>query len=273
MSEHSRYRAGLWLPDEKPIYGTPLNPFHPLAKGLVGCWICNEAGGNKVFDLSLNGNHGIFVNSPTWDVVETGLAVKFDVGTVDYIVLSDYCNVSPTSEVTILIRAWVNTGSDGVLMRDQTADSSNRITCHIYSNTPYFDWGNKDGNGRLQYTDNDCRDQWIWWAFVSSAKSSFQGIYKNTVLVAQDNTTENFTHYDGDLDIATRNSGAGYNLGGWISDVFIYDCRLLAPEITQLYAEPYCMFAQPMEAELFYAAPPVGLSIPVAMHHYEMLRV
>jgi len=50
---------GLWHPYEKPMYGVLLNPYHPLARGLVGCWLFNEGGGNSVFDLSGYGNHGM----------------------------------------------------------------------------------------------------------------------------------------------------------------------------------------------------------------------
>src|SRR3990167_7263966 len=36
----------------KPVVGSQINWGHPLAKGLVGCWLMNERGGRKIIDLS-----------------------------------------------------------------------------------------------------------------------------------------------------------------------------------------------------------------------------
>ena len=67
---------------QKPRLGMQLNRRHPLAKGLVGCWVMNEATGNKVFDLSGNGNTGSFESSTAWVVG----GVNFN-GSSDYISL------------------------------------------------------------------------------------------------------------------------------------------------------------------------------------------
>ncbi len=53
------------MPLLKPPRGIQLNRSHPLARGLVGCWLMNENGGNKVFDLSNNRNTGSLTNV-TW---------------------------------------------------------------------------------------------------------------------------------------------------------------------------------------------------------------
>ena len=42
----------------KPILGEPIDFSHPLARGLVACWLLNEGGGSKVYDLSGNGHTG-----------------------------------------------------------------------------------------------------------------------------------------------------------------------------------------------------------------------
>ncbi|KKM27735.1 hypothetical protein LCGC14_1571800, partial [marine sediment metagenome] len=43
---------------QKPLLGRQVDWAHPLAKGLVGCWLFNETSGNKVYDLSNNGGDG-----------------------------------------------------------------------------------------------------------------------------------------------------------------------------------------------------------------------
>jgi|GEM_PF-1253406 len=61
----------------KPPIGARLNPYHPLARGLVGSWLFNERGGLIARDSSGHGNHGTLVGGPTW---ERG-ALNFD-GTI-----------------------------------------------------------------------------------------------------------------------------------------------------------------------------------------------
>ena len=51
----------------KPPLGVRLNTSHPLARGLVGCLLMNEGGGNKAFDLSGNGKHGTLTATASWD--------------------------------------------------------------------------------------------------------------------------------------------------------------------------------------------------------------
>ncbi|MHA1309216.1 MAG: LamG-like jellyroll fold domain-containing protein [Candidatus Heimdallarchaeota archaeon] len=56
-------------PHKKPPYGSRIDPTHPLAQGLVGCWLMNEGGGSKIFDLMLGigGVAGSGSPSPSWD--------------------------------------------------------------------------------------------------------------------------------------------------------------------------------------------------------------
>ena len=73
----------------KPKRGIRLNPFHPLSKGLVGCWLFNEGSGQKYYDLSLYGNHGIQSTkayAPKWTSGKYDRGLKFD-GT------NDFCNM------------------------------------------------------------------------------------------------------------------------------------------------------------------------------------
>jgi len=56
----------------KPRLFIKPNLGHPLARGLVGYWLMNEGSGNKVFDLSGNGNTGTFTNSVDLQPGESG---------------------------------------------------------------------------------------------------------------------------------------------------------------------------------------------------------
>ena len=86
----------------KPILGTPLNFEHPLNKDLALHLACNEGHGDKVQDLSLNGNHGTLNNfafPPTttsgWNPGQTGIDLKYG-GANDYI----DCGNNPVLDIT-----------------------------------------------------------------------------------------------------------------------------------------------------------------------------
>jgi len=50
-------------PRKKPPYGSRIDPTHPLAQGLVGCWLLNEGGGPYAFNLCTGINASIYGNA------------------------------------------------------------------------------------------------------------------------------------------------------------------------------------------------------------------
>ena len=83
------------MPLIKPIRGSTLKRTHPLARGLVGGWLMNENGGNRVNDLSGNNNFGTFgagAAQPSWSIGKFGPAVTVTGGGLRL--------VWPTSNIT-----------------------------------------------------------------------------------------------------------------------------------------------------------------------------
>lgn len=83
----------MWF--QKPPLGTPLDWGNPLNDGTVLALAMYEGHGDKVQDLSLNGNHGTLNNfafPPTttsgWNPAQRGIGINFD-GTDDYIDCGD----------------------------------------------------------------------------------------------------------------------------------------------------------------------------------------
>lgn len=68
----------------KPPAGVKVNRDDPIGRSIVGCWLFNEGAGNKVIDVSNNGNHGTLTNGPTWTTGDRGRALSFD-GDDDYV--------------------------------------------------------------------------------------------------------------------------------------------------------------------------------------------
>lgn len=92
----------MWV--HKPIQGTPVIAGHQLTKGLVGYWLFNEGMGDKVSDLSGNGNDGT-LNGPLWVPGRDGPALDFD-GDDDVITAPDSPVYSGLSAITVSF--WVN---------------------------------------------------------------------------------------------------------------------------------------------------------------------
>jgi hypothetical protein len=86
---------------QKPPLGTPLDWGNPLNDETVLALAMNEGNGDKVQDLSLNGNHGTLNNfafPPTtasgWNPGQTGIGLNFD-GTNDHI----NCDNNPVLDI------------------------------------------------------------------------------------------------------------------------------------------------------------------------------
>ena len=96
----SSYRAGLWLPDEKPMYGARLIKDHPLAQGLVLDTLMNEYGGNIAFDGSGLQNHGTMHNC-AW----SPRGIDFN-GSTSYIDCGKKPKLKDAFDSTFTIETW-----------------------------------------------------------------------------------------------------------------------------------------------------------------------
>ena len=111
-------------------------------------------------------------------------------------------------------------------------------------------------------------NEWFFVAFTYDAETIY--IYKNGILSdtittpsgALDSTTSN-------IRIAERADGGGAPFDGEIDNVMIFNRALTANEIRQLYLDSFRALRRGISPALFYIPPAGGLSIPVAMHHYQ----
>ncbi len=94
----------------KPVLGSQLNLGSHLARGLVGFWLFNEGSGNKVFDLSGNGNTGTFVNDASWVSGKFGSAVQLD-GDGDQVTFTPASGFDFNAFTATTICMWVKADS------------------------------------------------------------------------------------------------------------------------------------------------------------------
>ncbi len=84
----------------KPAVSAAVNPAHPLARGIAGCWLLNEGAGTVARDIAGLRRDGSLSGSPVWSRGSFGAAIDFD-GSDDWITMGDCLNLG-TDEVSVL---------------------------------------------------------------------------------------------------------------------------------------------------------------------------
>jgi hypothetical protein len=250
----------------KPASGVQINCGHPLAKGLIGCWLFNEGAGFTAIDLAQL-NHGILTNmagttSSGWGVSLEGVGVVTD-GNNDYIDAGNLPSLDVTSDITIIVRVipaslpsqWMR------IISKLTAGATYNgyeIVLHNLHQSPY---GQVANGGTLKTVGFDTSlaltlGNVCEIALTYNAAAGTAVLYQNAVWQASDatwgasaigssNVNLNFARWSG---IPTST----YFNGSYLR-ALLYSRTLLASEIAWLHVEPYC-FLQPI-IRRFYSIP------------------
>jgi len=246
----------------KPGLGAELDFGHPLAQGLVGCWLMNEGSGNKVNDLSGYANHGTLVNGPTWVAGDRGgLAANFPAAaTTSYIDggASEGLEIVAGQSMTIIASVYprvVSTGSHHIVNRiDPAANDRRNYALRI------------EATGILGFHyRNVTNTAWNIWktgavcvanAWQQLAVSYTMGTgatlrtYRNGQNVAGSWTTG--TGNEAPYTTGAQNIAIGLIVhtaiepfNGLVDTVAIYNRALSATEIAELYSQPFAYYPRP----------------------------
>ena len=251
--------------NQKPLLGTLPNYAHSLTPN-IGAWIMNEGSGNKIYDI-VGRNHGVFTNSPVW--VTQG--IDFTRASSQYIAFD--VDPVPADKVTIVM-SFKESASTGIDSHLGSYSSASGNSCHDYVREThtrlYFDFGGEvDGTSRIiaNYPAG-----WLgnnhFLAYRAEATKGMS-IWADGKLLASHmgNTPTKGTENAFWIGGAFGAGSATYHDNS-IYFVYLYNHVLTDSQLSQLYYDPYCWLAQPMGAELMYAAPPVGVISP---YYYESL--
>jgi len=257
----------MYNPRQKPSpYQRPNFP-HPLAQGLVGCWLMNEGAGNTVFDLSGDRNHGTLIDGPTWVSGRSGPAIKFD-GVNDYIKVAGQTFNDNLGTVS----AWINTidlsSATTFIISSADEDTTEHFFAPIASiagDSKIYVWSRINNlDYRMVGTTNLAANQWTHVAVTSDGTNT--KIYINGVddlATADPGATGGGDGYWW-ADVANRDNfvvggllrtSFGLPSNDSIDNVIIYNRALSANEIAWLYREPYAMFDDQV---VIYGTAPVG---------------
>ena len=237
--------------NQKPLLGTLPNYAHPLTPN-VAAWVMNEGSGNKIFDI-INSNHGTFgagAAAPSW--APEGL--DFDGG--DYVNLTGFTGAGTTHTIAFRIYS-----------RDST--SAGKYFFDIQTGRLLFAWGSDqagdigvwDGSGTWKdFASSPSANTWHDLIFLLNSSNNKMDLYLDGIHYGNQ---KSYTPraIGGNVTIGSRYSMDGFYFEGMTAHVYIYDYILSPFQISQLHYNPYSWLAQPMEAELMYAAPPVGAII------------
>ena len=131
------------------IPGLILDRAHPLARGLVGWWPMNEKGGERISDVSGNGNHGKLTSGAKMWGSDLGGGIYLD-GTDDYALIPHSPSLAIVGDITL--SCWVSSpfGSFGMLINKGASG-----VCNPYQFFVFGGGGNRiigRGNGTVEAT-------------------------------------------------------------------------------------------------------------------------
>ncbi len=235
------------MPVLKPVRGIRLNKSHPLARSLVGYWLLNEGSGNKVFDLSGNGNTGTFNGTaPAWSSGKFGSAISLP-GTDEYIGFGDVDAVDGLSNMTVVVCYKANSmASTHRLATKEDGESGDEDGWAFQLNTAGKLEFRTDNAGTKGYKQADSGITGTIWhqytAILSGGTTVSLYVDELEVIGTVTGTIGTPGSHSQPLDFGRLYwGGSYYYLDGMYSHVMIFNRALSASEIALLYREPFCM--------------------------------
>lgn len=273
---------------QKPFRGVQLNRSHPLAQGLVGCWIMNEGGGNLVYDLSGNGINGTLINNAAWSNTEYGSSIIFPTdGGTDRINLGSISSAHPLSmygsqKLSLVSKIYFPPLASQTNFYPRIFDKSDGAN---YANGYGINF-NEDYNSLWFIVDGIAimssnivaYDTWMDLGCVYDYNAATRVFYIDGVV--NTDTIEGLAAFPSattNAAIGNWNHTSDRQWDGDIVFVHIWN-RILSPaEIAWLHIDPYAMFRQGSPVWSFYVIEeggaeevfPIG---PIAMKHFMKMR-
>ncbi|MEM3942803.1 MAG: LamG domain-containing protein [Thermofilaceae archaeon] len=168
----------------------PLSPYLPenLRRGLVLYLWMNEGAGDRVYDLSGNGNHGTIYGA-TWTRLASGKNALYFDGVDDYVDCGNAPSLNTFSSITITVLAkqmrWTGGLDAWVLDKDYTGYRIWGLDRHrAMFRSPTQDWQTVDGGSVPEL------NRWYHLTAVYDGDALMLRLYRDGVLVAQSASSE-----------------------------------------------------------------------------------
>jgi hypothetical protein len=235
----------MWTPEygrQKPPFGVQLNPSHPLARGLVGSWLFNEASGGIVNDLSGNGNTGALTAmpwassamGPSLTGSSSGFVLVPDTDLVDTGAISICMGVIPAAVAAgkglMYKGSWASTWGSWALHQHSPGATPGVVTLRINTST-------------IQVDGATTLPALVHTNVAATAGAAGLRVYLNGVLdgsaagaaVASDSSPIRIGSYYAEY----------FSFAGKITYAYLYNRILTAPEVATIDSDPYAMYRAP----------------------------
>jgi hypothetical protein len=245
----------------KPPLGTPINPSHPISRGLVAAWMLNEGGGvgqyGLAYDSTGNNSTGTFKNTsggtyPVWQPANFGIGVYFQATGGQQITIPANSTINPTAACTYA--GWVNfvstTSFNHWFTTAHVAESDNTFCAQVDSAAIRYDVYTS-GNGFTDHTGSTTINPDTWYHIVhtyDSATGMSLG-YVNGVLDSTQGPLSGTIVYAGSPTTIGAYTDGNYASNCTVDNCLIWNRALSITEIQQLYADPFC-FMQPARGQV-----------------------
>ncbi len=255
------------MPLLKPIRALQIDWSHPLARGLTGCWLMNEATGEIVTDCGPRRSNGIIHYStvaPVWKPGKYGSSLEF--GTERCI----NCGTGKfgwdlTNEVSVVALVNQNTSQANTLFARSGFVRPCRLSAYISGKFKW--WVYTDGtNCTINSTSTHATDGSEYVHVAGIWRFGDGRLYVNGVQEASESSSSGNLSFVNDSQPV--GIGGTYEAGnyyycwnGKIEYVFIYNRALSAEEVRWLYREPFAMFTRPISpASIHISAATISLA-------------
>ena len=239
---------GQFAPEQKPVLGNWINWGNPLSNSLVGYWLMNEGGGNKVYDSSGNRNNGT-LSGPDWIAGKFGPALDINSGDVITVPNSAVLNITAKLSLCAWVKIEVIPGASetyGVICK-----ASNIATDEVQYSWTIGQFGPSDsllnfvyksGGSWYPHVSTSALGLNVWYHIVATYDGTNVKIYINGVL---DNTigagTSTLSTSSHDVLFGTSRTDGYYAEDLQIDNTCIFNYALSAFEVAQLYSDPFGM--------------------------------
>lgn len=236
---------------QKPPLGTPLDWENPLNKGTVMALAMNEGNGDKVQDLSLNGNHGTLNNfafPPTaasgWNPGQTGIGLNLDGGN-DHVNYGNSKVFDFNGELTV--SALFNASSIAsnyhtIISKGWAVASGHSWSLVVRSGTSYFFIRKADNSGyhALQFTDPSLHE---WHSIVvTAAQNDKLVVYMDGVQNNETPVTTGFYNSVKNVKIGEVDYGTTYSFVGSIDQPRVMNRVWAAKEVKDYAINPWQVY-------------------------------
>lgn len=252
----------------KPPIGSQIDSGHPLAQGLTGCWLFNEAGGSVLRDLAGKCNGAI--TGATWRYSTPGGVLSFD-GSDDVVTLTVPPQTFTEGQVSLCMVVNPNSQSNAY-MTNGTSNDSNKLAMLFGFQAGAFNIFNNEAYPTGVAADTQIAgDVGAWQQIVYASDGARVFGYKSGSKMID--VAANLNVNGGNLVTFCIGGAAVASapFGGLVSGFSVYNRALSPSEVRWLYEEPHAFVQPPVPYRRFVI--PSAPALTTRPYYYQSLHV